>query len=138
VPNGIELILADHRAVEALFETFDETGSAPIIGQVMDMLAAHDDAEQGALYPFALATLGEDEVLDRSLVAHSALKRQMDHVKGLEGDPLIESFGVLRRLVADHVRDEEQNLLPALGEKVSPADLDTLGARMLQAKQRGG
>lgn len=138
MPNGIELILADHRAVEALFEAFDETGSGSIIGQVTDMLAAHDDAEQGALYPFALETLGADAVLDRSLVAHSALKRQIDHVKGLEGDPLVESFGVLRRLVADHVQDEEQNLLPALGEKASAGELDTLGARILQAKQRGG
>jgi hypothetical protein len=44
----------------------------------------------------------------------------------------------LRQLVADHVQDEEQNLLPALAEAASDAELDTLGARILQAKQRGG
>ena len=53
MPNGIELILADHRRVEALFASFAETGEAAIIGQVVDALAAHDDAEHAALYPLA-------------------------------------------------------------------------------------
>jgi hypothetical protein len=138
MPSGIDLILADHRAVEALFETFDQSQDGTVIGQVMDMLTAHDDAEHGALYPFALTVLGGDAVLERSLEAHRVVKQQMDHLKAQEGAPLIESFAILRRLVEDHVADEEQNLLPALGEKAAPAELDTLGARILQAKQRGG
>lgn len=138
MPNGIELILTDHRDVEALFEAFDESGQGAVIGQVIDMLTAHDDAEHGALYPFALDLLGGGAVFDRSLAAHSAVKQQIEHIKGQEGQPLVDSFGLLRRLVADHVQDEEQNLLPALADKASPAELDTLGARILQAKQRGG
>jgi hemerythrin superfamily protein len=138
MPNGIDLILADHRSVDALFAAFDETGDGALIGQVVDALAAHDDAEHGALYPFALELFGGDPVFERSLAAHSAVKRQIDHVKAQEGPPLIEAFAVLRRLVEDHVEDEETNLLPTLGERASAAQLDTLGARILQAKQRGG
>jgi hemerythrin superfamily protein len=137
MPNGIDLILTDHRNVEALFDAFDGS-DATVIGQVVDMLSAHDDAEHGALYPFALDLLGGGAVFDRSLAAHSAVKQQIEHLKGQEGQPLIDSFGVLRRLVADHVADEEENLLPALAEQASDTDLDTLGARILQAKQRGG
>jgi hemerythrin superfamily protein len=138
MPNGIDLILADHRNVEALFDAFDDSNDAGLIGQVVDMLRAHDDAEHGALYPFALDLLGGGAVFDRSLAAHSAVKQQIDHLEVQEGQPLVDSFGVLRRLVADHVQDEEENLLPALAEQASDADLDTLGARILQAKQRGG
>jgi DNA-binding helix-hairpin-helix protein with protein kinase domain len=138
MPNGIDLILADHRLVESVFEAFDTSQDGGSIGQVIDLLTAHDDVEQGALYPFALDVLGGDAVLDRSLVAHSAVKQQIDHLKFLEGAPLVESFAVLRRLVEDHVQDEEQHLLPALAEKASDAQLDTLGARILQVKQRGG
>jgi len=138
MPNGIDLILADHRAAEERFEAFDASQDGAVIGQVLDMLTGHDDAEHGALYPFALDLLGGGDVFDRSLAAHSAVKQQMDHLKALEGPPLTESFAVLRQLVADHVQDEEQNLLPALAEAASDADLDTLGARILQAKQRGG
>ncbi len=45
---------------------------------------------------------------------------------------------MLRLLVQDHVKDEEQELLPALSDTATPAQLDGLGARLLQAKQRGG
>ena len=44
MPNGIDLILSDHRMVETLFDRFDQTGDATLIGQVIDQLAGHDDA----------------------------------------------------------------------------------------------
>ena len=139
MPNGIDLILEDHRLVASLFEAFDADPDGSIIGQVVNLLALHDEAEQGALYPFALEQLGSgDDLLDRAMAAHSAVKRQIDHLKAQEGVPLVESFTVLRRLVEEHVADEEQNLLPALGNKATAAELDTLGTRILQAKLRGG
>lgn len=138
MPNGINLILADHRTVDALFAAFARTGDATLIGQVVDSLMAHDDAEQGALYPFAAEVLSDPAVIERSAMAHSAVKQQVDHLTHLEGPPLVEAFDGLRRLVEGHVADEEKNLLPALGDKATPQQLDTLGARILQAKQRGG
>jgi hemerythrin superfamily protein len=138
VPNGIELILADHRRVEQLFATFAETGDASIIGQVVDALAAHDDAEHAALYPLAGHVLGEAAAVERWAQAHSAVKKQIDHIKTQEGAPLAESFETLRLLVQAHVEDEEKNLLPALDDKATAQQLDGLGARILQAKQRGG
>jgi hemerythrin superfamily protein len=137
MPDGIDLILADHRAVEALFEEFDAAPEGAIIGQILDMLTAHDDAEHGALYPFASLLLGA-EATAAALQAHTALKQQIDHLKALEGVPLVESFTVLRQLVTAHVQDEETNLLPALREAATPSDIDGLGARILQVKQRGG
>jgi hypothetical protein len=41
-------------------------------------------------------------------------------------------------LVQRHVDDEEKNLLPALSDQSTDQQLDGLGARILQAKQRGG
>ncbi|HEY5877092.1 MAG TPA: hypothetical protein VIT64_17405, partial [Ilumatobacteraceae bacterium] len=69
---------------------------------------------------------------------HSAVKKQIDHLKSLEGAPLTASFEQLRRLVEEHVADEEQNILPALAEQATPQQLEGLGARIMQAKQRGG
>jgi hemerythrin superfamily protein len=138
VPNGIDLILADHRAVEELFAAFDDTQDGGVIGQVVDMLAAHDDAEHGVLYPFAAAFIKNTAVLDRAALAHTAVKQQIEHLMAQEGDPLVDAFTALRRLVQNHVKDEEKNLLPALAKAASDAELDTLGARILQAKQRVG
>jgi hemerythrin superfamily protein len=138
MPNGIDLILADHQRVNALFEQFDATGDGALIGQVLAALAAHDDAEQSALYPLAGHVLGDLDLIARSAVAHSAVHRQMDRIRHLEGGPLVEAFAVLRELVTAHVEDEEQNLLPALQEAATPGQLDGLGARIEQTKQRVG
>ena len=136
--NGIDLLLADHRRVEALFTDFDATGDAALIGQVVDALTAHDDAEHAALYPLVAVVIGDSRLLGRSLAAHSAVKVQIDVVNAREGEPLREAFAELRRLVDEHVKDEERNLLPALTERASESQLQGLGARMLQTKQRVG
>ena len=138
MPNGIDLILADHRRVEGLFSTFAETGDGTIIGQVVDALSAHDDAEHAALYPLAGHLLGDAAQIERWAQAHSAVKKQVDRLKTQEGAPLVHEFEALRLLVQAHVEDEEKKLLPALAEKATPQQLDGLGARILQAKQRGG
>jgi hemerythrin superfamily protein len=138
MPNGIDLILADHEHVASLFDAFDATGEAGLIGQIIDQLAAHDDAEQQALYPLAALVLADATLLDSSLAAHSAVKRQIDHLKAQEGAPFTEAAAVLRALVEDHVADEEKRLLPALREAATARQLDELGGRILQLKQRVG
>jgi len=138
MPNGIDLILADHETVADLFDTFAASGDATVIGQVLCELSAHDEAEHSALYPLAVLLLDDKALLDRSLAAHSAVKRQIDHLKGQEGAPLVQAFAGLRALVEEHVADEEKNLLPALQKAATTQQLDELGGRILQAKQRGG
>ncbi len=105
---------------------------------MVDALAAHDDAEHAALYPLAGHVLGDPAAIERWAQAHSAVKKQIDHLKMQEGAPLAESFETLRLLVQEHVEDEEKNLLPALRDTATDQQLDGLGARILQAKQRGG
>ena len=136
--DGIDLLLADHRRVEALFRSFEESRDAAFVGQIIDALAAHDDAEHTALYPLATAVLGDDALVARSMAAHAAVKLQIDVVTSLEGEPLIAAVAELEKLVATHVADEERKLFPALTDQASPAQLQGLGARTLQTKQRVG
>jgi hypothetical protein len=138
MPNGIELILADHQRVADLFAGFADTREGGLIGQVIDALSAHDDAEHAALYPLAIVVLDDDSLIGRCEQAHSAIKKQIDHLKTQEGPPLVDAVAKLQELVEQHVADEENNLLPALGDAATPQQLDGLGARILQAKQRGG
>ena len=138
MPNGIDLILADHAAVAALFTQFDDTGDGTVIGQVVCELKAHDDAEQAALYPMVGEILGDADMITRSSVAHSAVKKQIDILTTLEGPPLIQAFKALSTIVQKHVADEEKNLLPALARAATPQQLEKLGARIVHAKQRVG
>ena len=138
MPNGIDLILTDHRNVEAMFATFDATGDASVIGSVIDALKAHDDAEHAALYPLLGTLLGDVDMIERAAAAHSLVKKQIDLLTTLEGPPLVDAFAGLRALVAEHVADEETAMLPALANAATPQQLEGLGARILQAKQRVG
>lgn len=136
--NGIDLVLQDHRRVEALFDAYEATGDATLIGQIVDALGAHDEAEHAALYPLAGEVLGDAELIERLATAHSRVKKLIEHLTGVEGASLDGSVTALRGAVTDHVADEEYQLLPALAEAATPAQLDGLAARIEQNKQRVG
>jgi len=138
MPSGIDLILADHEMVNELFAEFDANQDAATIGLVIAALKAHDEAEQAALYPMVGTLLGDLDLVQRSETAHSMIKKQFDLIATLEGPPLVAAFKELQQLVTAHVADEEKNLLPKLAETATPQQLEALGARILQAKQRGG
>jgi hemerythrin superfamily protein len=136
--NGIDLILADHRRVDALFDSFADTADATLIGQIVDVLTAHDDAEHAALYPLAAKLLGDPEMIQRAEIAHSHVKKLIETLKFQEGRPLTDTVALLRAAVTEHVADEEANLLPALAEQATPQQLEGLAARLEQNKQRVG
>jgi hemerythrin superfamily protein len=138
MPNGIDLLLADHRGVEALFATFDETLDPTVLGQILCALTDHDDAEHAALYPLAGEVLGDAALIEAMAAAHSAVKKQMEHLRQQEGDILAAEVRGLRDMVARHVADEERKLFPKLADKATPLQLETLGARILTCKQRVG
>ena len=138
MPNGIDLILADHEEVNELFAEFEANPNGATVGRIMAALTAHDEAEQHALYPMAGMLLDDPTLIERSTAAHSFVKKQFDLIKFLEGAPLMAAVEGLRQMVTEHVEDEEKNLLPALAEVASPQQLEALGARILQAKLRGG
>ena len=138
MPNGIDLILADHVVVDGLFKELDRTGDATLIGQILGCLTAHDEAEHSALYPLIGEVLGDAAGIERASAAHSAVKQQIDEIKSLEGTALLAAVQVLRGLVDAHVADEEKRLLPKLAKAATPAQLDWLGARIEQTKQRVG
>ena len=138
MPNGIDLLLADHQLVNELFTEFQEKQDGATVGLIVAALTAHDEAEQATLYPFAASVLDDTALIERSAAAHSMVKKQFDIMSALEGPSLVVACKVLQELVTEHVEDEEANLLPALAEAATPQQLEALGARILQAKQRGG
>ena len=138
MPNGIDLILADHELIDGLFSDFERTGDATIIGAIVGHLAAHDEAEHSALYPLVGEVLEDVQAIERAAGAHSAIKKQIDQLKSLEGPSLTAAVGVLRELVAAHVADEEKRILSKLAKRATPAQLDWLRAHIEQTKQRVG
>jgi hemerythrin superfamily protein len=138
MPTGIELIRVDHERVNELFEQFDDTGDATIVGQIVGALIAHDEAEHAALYPLALRVLDDDDTIARFDEAHTNIKSLIEQLSQLEGAPLVEAVSRLRQAVVEHVADEEASLLPQLEHDATADQLDELAARIEHVKQRAG
>jgi len=137
VPNGIDLIIADHRMVDELFAELDAKASATCAARIMDLLTAHDEAEEHALYPMAALQLGPDAV-DEAILAHSRMKMLLEQARASERPQLVLALEEPRAAVKAHVADEEARLLPALAAATTPVQLDELGARIEQVKLRVG
>src|SRR3954454_5300061 len=99
MPNGIDLLTADHEVVDELFATFQRSADPTVVGQILDALTAHDDAEHAALYPLAGKVLGRRANVEAMSAAHSVVKKQMEHLRALEGPGLIDAVEELRALV---------------------------------------
>lgn len=142
-PDAIALLTADHKAVKALFKTFekmckDEASDLEksfVVRQICDELTVHAQVEEEIFYPAARAADDEmADLLDEAEVEHATAKNliaQLEEMKA--GDDLYDArVTVLGEYVDHHVHEEEGEMF----RKARKADLDlvALGAEMAARK----
>lgn len=140
IENAIDLLLNDHRAVEALFDRFedeeDPSRALEILRTIVVELAVHARIEEELFYPAAGSALGSDAkaVLDEAAVEHASLKKMIIDLSVLgEEDAFFRAkVKVLGEYVRHHVLEEEGELMPMI--ESSGIDLDALGRRLRQRK----
>ncbi|MEU3446268.1 hemerythrin domain-containing protein [Streptomyces thermolilacinus] len=126
----ITMIKTDHRELERLFEMMKkEKSSRPLaLPLAVAMLEAHSRAEEEYVYP-ALAKAGEKEEAEHAAEEHHEAEHMGKHLLELdfesaEFDQELEKW---ISAVRHHVQEEEQELLPALGEALDSERLRQLG-----------
>ncbi len=135
-PDAIDLLIADHKEVKALFKQYDklvkaEAGSdekQEIALQICTALTAHATAEEELFYPAAREVLGEDEdLVDEADVEHASAKELIAQIEaGTPDDPLYDAkVKVLGEYIDHHVKEEEGEMFPKV--RKSDLDLDSLG-----------
>jgi hemerythrin superfamily protein len=119
----VDLIMADHREVERLFEVLknqpDERAlQLPILSS---LLIAHSRAEESEVYPAAKAEAGEDDEVAHSQQEHAEAEQLLEALQGVE--PTSKEFDLglqkLVKAVTHHVEEEESDVLPGLRERLS-------------------
>jgi hemerythrin superfamily protein len=131
----IDVLVADHRAVEELFTelqspTVDASRRAELRDRVIAELVRHSAAEERYLYPTARAALpGGDALADREQAEHAAAEPVIRALASVApGDPRFDRL--LAQLVTDirgHVAEEETDLFPRLRIVCSDGELVALG-----------
>lgn len=140
----IDVIVADHRALEEVFAELESGRGSPdhrrdLADHVIAELVRHSVAEEQHMYPAAREALPDgDSIVDHEIEEHAEAERVMKSLDGLDASRP-EFDEVLHSLIADirhHVEDEENDLLPRLRSTCTPGQLEDLGAKVLEAKQK--
>jgi hemerythrin superfamily protein len=127
-----DLIAADHRKVEALFDQLDKDDGdrRRLADQVADELAAHTAGEEQILYPAIRDMVqGGSSLADAAQSDHAAMKGFVAALA--QEEPGSRSFETaLRNLVTavnEHAAEEENEMLPALRIMIGADKMAELG-----------
>jgi hemerythrin superfamily protein len=140
IKDGLQLLAADHRKVEDLFEQFEKASGASakqkLVRQICTELKVHAQIEEEVYYP-AIRGEVEDADLDEAYVEHDSAKLLINELEAAAPD---ESFydakvKVLSELIEHHVAEEEK-LRDNLFQQTRAAEIDliALGAQLAARK----
>ena len=138
----VELILADHRAFEALLRMLrDSTADRDVARQAFATLhVAHAEAEESKVYPVlrtsdAIDAHEEDHGEEEHAQGHEALLDvlEAEELSGADFDELVEK---LAEVVNHHLTEEELTILNPARDEVESEVLHKLGADFAAERNR--
>src|SRR4029453_14488802 len=141
--NAIELIKADHRKVEQLYQSYQtDNGRTPhrqtTAREIFQELAIHAQLEEEIFYPAVERKLGAEgaTLVTEARKEHMEMKRTMSKLQAREfaGPECEGGLQEMMRGVQHHVKEEESELLPKAQQQLA-GDLERLGTQMQQRKQ---
>jgi hemerythrin superfamily protein len=139
--DAIRALVAQHRAIEALFdEVAQETrrrARANAVSRLTEEVIAHLAAEEAVFYPavrHALDAEGDSSgpCGSEQLLLRSALRRMLETSVG--DASFGERIEALHTHFAQHVQDEEAELFPRVLRTVPQAQREALGAEIVASR----
>jgi len=136
-PRITDLIRLDHKAVDALFDKYDDqlpAGRRRALANTISLtLGLHAELEQELLYPF-LRPHAPDLVED-GITEHIGMFRRIIELRKMDPEDagFDDTVRDLIREVRHHVQEEEREVLP-LAERVLAGKLRDLGAQMTRRR----
>jgi hemerythrin superfamily protein len=131
--DAIRVLLRQHRAVERLFQRFEEEADLEerraLCRELSDALAIHAAIEERLFYPATKAARTEEllaEAVEEHLDAKRGVADLVEH-EDVDAGQLAARVRVLQETVRHHVREEEFQLFPQVKKLLSARELDRLG-----------
>jgi len=141
-PLALELLAADHRKVEDLFEQYEsakddeDSARTKVAERICKELTVHAQLEEEIFYPWLKENLDEEdmEMVEEAYVEHSTAKDLIAQIEGA-GGPDAEydaKVKVLSEYIKHHVKEEENEIFVACSGMEE--ELDELGQEMASRK----
>jgi hypothetical protein len=138
--DATQLLTADHREVEALFEKFEKAsrdGSRQKIArQICTELKIHAQIEEELFYPALRGKISDDD-LDEAIVEHDGAKVLINDIETAEAgeDYYDAKVKVLQEEIEHHVKEEEKQRDNIFQQaRATDVDLVALGETMAARK----
>jgi len=138
--SAIDMLEADHREVEDLFEEFESAESAAekraIFEELADKLAVHAAIEEKHFYP-AAKSKGTEDLLLEAAEEHLSAKRLIADLLALDAsdDTFDAKVKVLEEQIEHHVEEEEGELFPKVKKLLGSEALDALEQEMTATRE---
>ncbi|GIH21786.1 hemerythrin [Acrocarpospora phusangensis] len=137
--NVIDLIMADHRDVEMIFEKLkSQPENRPaLVAELAAKFTAHARAEEAEVYPaLAKAAPRERGEVHHGVEEHHEAEELLAQL--MEADPdrpeFLTVLAQMVKAVQHHVEEEESEILPAMAKAIPGDRLVKLGRVFSQAK----
>lgn len=138
--DAIELLKADHRIVDDLFEQFDKARrsdiKAKLVAQICTALKIHTQIEEEIFYP-AIRPKIDEAIVDEGIVEHDGAKMWINDLSNADPkDPFYDAkVKVLSENIKHHVQEEERWLRGMFAQsRRTDVDMDALGAKLARRK----
>ena len=141
MPDIIDLVLHDHRAVERLFDELQAStvasAQAKLFAEVKEALEGHASAEEKVLYPRVRKDVpdGKEESKD-AIEEHDEIRESLKEVEEHEAGTELFMLAVTQLVATTkhHVGVEEAELLPDFRNNSEESERQSLGLRFEEAK----
>jgi hemerythrin superfamily protein len=143
--DAIVVLKADHREIRHLFRKFQAAGDkavkkkSQIVGQIIELLTVHTFIENEVMYPEVCALLPDlkEDVLQSYEEHHVADVLCMELASMQAGAERFDAkVSVLMENVRHHIEEEEQDWFPKVRAGLGRKQLQELGAKLEQARNK--
>jgi hemerythrin superfamily protein len=134
----VDLIVADHREVERLFEQLKQQPTTrglnfPVL---CALLIAHSRAEESEVYPVAKDEAGETDEVAHSQGEHAEAEQMLERMAAMDPDSaeFASALDELVHAVSHHVEEEESRVLPGIRQRLSESRRAELAEAFVAAR----
>lgn len=141
LPVALEMLEADHRKVEMLFDQYEdmkedssEDEKRALAQKICMELKVHTQIEEEIFYPWVRENGDESDLVEEATVEHQSAKDLIAQLEGASGidETYDAKVKVLGEYVKHHVQEEENEMFPPLESMQD--ELDELGQEMTARK----
>jgi hemerythrin-like domain-containing protein len=137
--DPVVLLKKDHREVEAMLKTLAAskpgTRRRATVDKLDAALSTHMRIEEADVYPLVAELVGEEDA-EEAGIEHGLAREGLAKIHELVDEP---GFGaavaMLTAGIKHHVKEEEQEMFPALKKKLDRSELLALGDTVTAAKK---